>query len=54
MFDDMGAHLVEFPIALSCFSPNSSVQILGVLENVPLRFKAALMEGTTSIGRISC
>ena len=41
VFDDMGPHLVEFPIALSGFSPNSSVQILGVLENVPLRFKAA-------------
>jgi hypothetical protein len=41
VFDDMGAHLVEFPIALYGFSPNSSVQILGVLENVPLRFKAA-------------
>jgi hypothetical protein len=37
-FDAVGAELVSFDMHLSGFDPLSSVQVLGVLTNVPLQF----------------
>jgi hypothetical protein len=39
--DALGARLVHFPICLSGFAPDSSVQIVGVIEDVPMRFPTA-------------
>ena len=48
-FKALGCRLVKFPISLSGYSPNTSVQIVGVLEGVPLRFQDA--EGNYYIHR---
>jgi hypothetical protein len=48
-FQELGCCLVKFPISLSGFSPNSSVQIVGLLEDVPMRFEDA--EGNFYIHR---